>query len=71
MKRWSKFLFLIISCCTVSCISLEPYEQIYINDSEMELGVDASDNFQHYVYKIREGATPPAVGKASGGCGCN
>ena len=73
MKHWRKssFFVLMILFCGTSCVSLEAYEQVYINEPEMELGVDASGDFQNYVYKIRTGATPPAVGKASGGCGCN
>lgn len=54
-----------------SCVSLKPYERIYVNDPEMQFGADATDNFRNYVFKIREGSTPAGSGKASGGCGCN
>ena len=73
MKHWTKsnFFVLVVLCGCTSCASVSPAEQIYINEPEMQLGLDASGDFQNYVYKIRTGATRPAVGKASGGCGCN
>lgn len=63
------FGFLVIAMS--SCISLKPYERIYINDPDMQMGLDAGLNFQNYIFSIREGSTPPAAAKASGGCGCN
>ena len=54
-----------------SCISVKPYEQIFVNDPEMKMEQDASKNFSNYVSTIREGATPIGTQKSSGGCGCN
>ena len=54
-----------------SCVSLKPYERIYIDDPDMQLGLDAGLSFQHYIFSIREGAIPAGTSKASGGCGCN
>jgi hypothetical protein len=50
---------------------LAPYERVYVNDSEMQMGKDASESFGQYVHSIREGAVPAQATKGSGGCGCN
>lgn len=54
-----------------SCTALKPYEKVYINDSEMQMGNSSEGNFQNYVQTIREGSTEPSSSKSSGGCGCN
>lgn len=69
MKRIAYSLllcFVLSSCATVS-----PYEQLYLDDSEMQMGGDAGSEFSNYVQSIREGATPAGGAKSSGGCGCN
>jgi hypothetical protein len=66
-----KILSLFIILITLSCKPLKPYERVYIDDKEMQLGNTPAKNFDGYVRSIREGATPPASSKASGGCGCN
>ena len=53
------------------CASLKPYERVYVNDPEMQMGSDPGQNLQHYVHTIREGSTPAGTSKGSGGCGCN
>jgi|GEM_PF-5511639 len=40
-------------------------------DPEMEMGIDAGQNFRNYVQSIREAANPAASAKSNGGCGCN
>lgn len=57
--------------CLYSCVSIKPYERVYVNDLEMWMGVDPGKNFEYYVYSIREGATPAGTSISSGGCGCN
>ena len=70
--RLFNFIMLITAIPCLSCTaSLKPYEQVYINDPEMQMETDASQNFQNYVQSIREGATPVSSPKSSGGCGCN
>lgn len=54
-----------------SCKSVKPYEMVYLNDSEMQLGNTPAKNQEHYIESIREGATPAGGSKSSGGCGCN
>jgi hypothetical protein len=68
-----KFSFLVFFCFLLfhSCTPLKPYEMVYVNDPEMQMGADAGKNFQTYIQSIREGATPAGTSKASGGCGCN
>jgi Domain of unknown function (DUF4266) len=64
------FFFTVILFLT-SCQALKPYERIYVDDSEMQLGNTQCKNFEKYTESIREGATPTSGSKASGGCGCN
>jgi hypothetical protein len=63
--------FALAAISTVSCASLKPYDRVYVNDPEMQMGNDAGKNFENYVHSIREGATPAGNSKGSGGCGCN
>jgi hypothetical protein len=71
-KQLFKYLLLFITIIGhQACVSLKPYERVYVNDPEMQFGVDAGKNFVNYVHSIREGAIPAGTSKASGGCGCN
>lgn len=54
-----------------SCVSLKPYEKVYVNDPEMQMSASSRQNFHNYIQSIREGSTSPAGTKSSGGCGCN
>ncbi len=73
IKRYLKigFFLLLGTFLLSSCQTVKPYQRIYLNDSEMQMGASSPKHFENYVQSIREGATPPASGKASGGCGCN
>ncbi len=62
---------LISSYLLPACVSIKPYERIYVNDPEMQMGSDAGKHFDNYVHSIRSGSIPAGVNKASGGCGCN
>lgn len=64
-------VLLAVSFLMQGCVSLKPYERIYVNDPDMKLGLDAGLNFQNYIFLIREGAVQAGSAKASGGCGCN
>jgi len=64
-------LGLLLVLLSVSCTPLAPYERIYLNDPEMQMGHTSADGFEHYIHSIREGATPASGAKTSGGCGCN
>ena len=65
------FLTSILFALLTSCATVKPYEQIFINDSEMQMGGDETRNFDNYVHSIREGSMPAGSVKSSGGCGCN
>ncbi|HPI12638.1 MAG TPA: DUF4266 domain-containing protein [Catalimonadaceae bacterium] len=72
IRNRNRFFCLILAAISaVSCASLKPYDRVYVNDPEMDLGNDAGKNFENYVHSIREGATPAGNSKGSGGCGCN
>lgn len=73
MKQLVKggFLFLIIALMTASCSTLKPYERVYVDDAEMQMGGSQHKKFLQYMQSIREGAVPAQGLKGSGGCGCN
>jgi len=54
-----------------SCTTVKPYQRIFLNDPEMQMGSNAGKAFENYVLNIREGSIVPGSKKASGGCGCN
>lgn len=66
-----KLTILIFAFIFTSCKTIKPYERIYINDPQMQMGTAAPKNFENYVHSIREGAIPAGSSKSSGGCGCN
>lgn len=54
-----------------ACSTVKPYQRVYLNDSEMEMGVQPVATFNQNVYVYREGASGGGTEKGSGGCGCN
>ena len=70
-KQTYSLSLLILAFIFQSCASLKPYEMVYVNDPEMQMGIDSGKDYENYIYKIREGATPAGTTKSSGGCGCN
>ncbi len=54
-----------------SCGTVKPYEMVYLNDGEMQMGNSSAKNFENYVQSIREGSSGAGSNKSSGGCGCN
>lgn len=68
----NKLIFLVFAAIIfTSCSTLKPYERVYVNDPQMQLGNSVPKNFENYVHSIREGAVPAGSSKTSGGCGCN
>ncbi len=71
----SKFKIAFFLCSAIvilsSCVSVKPYQKMYLNDIEMELSPKkiemAETNYETY----REGASGANGGKVGGGCGCN
>lgn len=65
-------LFLMVGSLSLSsCAPLKPYQRVYVNDPEMQMGVSAEEGFGKYVQSIREGAVDATATKGTGGCGCN
>ncbi len=67
----NKLLLASLVLTLFSCRSVKPYEMVYLNDSEMQMGNSSAKNYENYIESIREGATPAGSSKSSGGCGCN
>lgn len=64
------FLIITIIFC-FSCSTVKPYQRIYLNDTEMQMGKKTIQKFEENVHAYREGATGGGSGKPSGWCGCN
>lgn len=71
MKNKRHLLLAALCFILFSCTTVKPYELMYLNDAEMELGNSGVEHFEHYVHSIREGAVPGGDSKSGGGCGCN
>lgn len=67
--NWILGIMLIIG--GFGCKAVKPYQRVYLNDPEMQMGSNSGKKFEEYVESIREGDTPAAGTKSSGGCGCN
>ena len=59
--------FLIIQ----GCATVKPYQRVYLNDTEMQMGSSSGRAFMDYVHGIRTGSVIAGTKKSSGGCGCN
>ena len=72
MQKNKIFYVLLLAVLILSgCQSVKPYQRVYLNDPEMQMGSNSGKKFEGYVQSIREGATEAGGTKASGGCGCN
>jgi len=73
MKKFKNIFILAIGIILSgsACQSVKPYQRVYLNDPEMQLGSNSGKKFEGYVESIREGATEAGGSKSSGGCGCN
>lgn len=56
---------------TSSCVSVEGYQKMYLNDQEMDLSARKLEYFCTNFQSYREGASGANGGKVGGGCGCN
>jgi len=54
-----------------SCVTVKPYQRMYLNDESMQLGKRGIEKFDENVHTYREGSSGGGSGKSSGGCGCN
>lgn len=53
------------------CASVKPYQQIYLNDEDMQLTDVQLKLFETNFQTYREAASGANGGKVGGGCGCN
>jgi len=71
MKNYRIFLLVLILMCLNACVTVKPYEQMYIHDPDMTLSPYPSEKFVHTFQIYREGSAGADGGKSGGGCGCN
>lgn len=75
MKRFQTSILLLlvflVSFGFTNCTTVKPYQKVYLNDSDMDLGGDAMDEFGTNFQSYREGAVGGNDGNKGNGCGCN
>jgi len=71
MKKLSILLLTLTGIFFTSCVAVEPYEQVNINDPDMKLQAHKACKFVTAFQVYREGASGANGGKSGGGCGCN
>jgi hypothetical protein len=54
-----------------SCVSVKPYQKMYLNDGDMELSTRKAEKYEQNFLLYREGSSGANGGKSGGGCGCN
>lgn len=64
------FIALCVACLP-SCVVVQGYEKISLNDPDMELSSKKINAFQTNAQSYREAASGGNGGKTGGGCGCN
>lgn len=70
-NRFLQMLLLAVLFTLSACQAVKPYQRVYLNDPEMQMGSNTGKKFEGYVESIREGASQAGGTKSSGGCGCN
>jgi len=63
--------FLVGLTALSSCISVQEYQKIYLNDEDMILGQRKIESFEINFESYREAALGANGGKVGGGCVCN
>lgn len=54
-----------------SCVSIQEYQKVYLNDEDMILSQRKIESFEINFESYREAALGANGGKVGGGCGCN
>jgi len=54
-----------------SCVAVEEYEKVNLNDPDMALSLKKSDKPETTFQSYREASSGANGGKTGGGCGCN
>jgi len=68
------FLFVLVVLLNLtisSCVTVKPYQKMYLNDEDMQLNNTSLESFEDNFETYREGAAGANGGKVGGGCGCN
>ncbi|MCB2221656.1 MAG: DUF4266 domain-containing protein [Bacteroidetes bacterium] len=65
------FILLVGFFFLTGCTAVKPWQQVYLNDPEMQLSSSSGGVFEDYVHAIRTGSTVAGSKKSTGGCGCN
>jgi hypothetical protein len=73
MKKTKTLYFglLLMASSFCSCISVESYQKMYVNDPDMECIDGPLESFEYSFQAYREGASGANGGSVGGGCGCN
>jgi len=72
MNKFGKLFFaLFIFAVAQSCVSVEAYQKMYVDDRDMALQDPGVQSFESNFQSYREGAVGGNGGKTGGGCGCN
>ena len=61
----------LITACFSSCVVVQEYEKVNINDPDMALADKKADRNVSTMHSHREAAVGANGGKTGGGCGCN
>jgi hypothetical protein len=64
-------LIVLLNLTITSCVTVKPYQKMYLNDEDMQLNDTSLENFENNFQTYREGAAGANGGKVGGGCGCN
>lgn len=69
--RWKLLLAVAVIGSLSACVSVKPYQKMYLNDRDMELAQHKIEGFETNFETYREGTAGANGGKVGGGCGCN
>jgi hypothetical protein len=71
-NHFFKLLFVVLVFAVMqSCVSVQPYQMMYLNNSDMNLSGSNLDEFNTNFQSYREGAVGGNDGNKGNGCGCN
>ena len=71
MRKKIFILLFLLSIIFSACVSVKPYQKVFLNDEDMDLGIRSIESYESEFESYREGASGANGGKVGGGCGCN
>ena len=71
MRKYIFILLFLLSIIFSACVSVKPYQKVFLNDEDMDLGIRSIESYESEFESYREGASGANGGKVGGGCGCN